>query len=137
MLEKDVPQDDGMAEGLESVCYAVDEKGDYVLVPSVGWDAKQVANDQAWDLINEEIENVRQQVLLGKKSILAYHMVKKLMDISLLAEYVGFSRLKVWLHTKPGFFARTSANVRQRYAQVLEISVEELTDLAQLESNTK
>lgn len=135
MLEKDVPQDDGMAEGLKSVCYAVDENGDYVLAPSLGWEAKQIVNDQAWELINEQVEGVRQEVLAGKKSVLAYQMVKRQMDIGLLAEYAGFSRLRVWLHTKPGFFARTSEKVRMHYAQVLEISVEELAETFLQENN--
>ena len=72
MLEKDVPQDIGMAEGLKEVCYAVDEQGRYVLVPSAGWEPKNITNSQAWEVIQAELEEVRQQVAAGHLSPIAY-----------------------------------------------------------------
>jgi len=137
MLEKDVPQDEGMSEGLKAVCYAVNNEGNYVLVPSAGWEAKQITNDQAWDVINEQIEAMRQEVLAGKKSMLAFHMTKNLMDSGLLAQYAGFSRFRVWLHLRPAFFARLPQEKLLRYAKIFEISVEELTDMSQLDGNGK
>lgn len=130
MQQKDVPQDRGMAEGLQEVCYAVDENGQYVLVPSTGWEPKTVANDQAWEVINNEVEDVLFQVQKGRISILAYHMTKNLMDISLLAQYTGFSRWRVWWHMRPWVFKRLKTPVLICYSQVFDISLDTLISLS-------
>jgi hypothetical protein len=134
MLEKDVPQDKGMAEGLKTVCYAVDEKGDYVMASSLGWEASQIANDQAWELIHAELEIVRKQIRDRKKSMLAYHMTKHLMDLALLAQYAGFSRLRVRWHMRPTVFAKLPSAILQNYARIFGISIEALTDRSPLDS---
>ena len=130
MRHKDVPQDRGMTEGLHEVCYAVDENGHYVLVPSTGWEPKTIANDQAWELIHEQVEDIYFQVQKGRISILAYHMTKNLMDISLLAQYAGFSRWRVWWHMRPWIFKRLREPVLIHYARVFGISLNELTSLS-------
>jgi hypothetical protein len=65
-------------------------------------------------------------VLAGKKSPLAYHMEKQLFDTGLLASYAGFSRMTVRKHLQPGVFARLDDRTLGRYAEVLNISIEEL-----------
>ena len=84
MLKEEVPQDQGIADGLKEVTYAVDDKGDYVMVPSAGWEPKNISNYQAWEVIAEQIETARCQVLNDEVSPLAYHMARNQMDISLL-----------------------------------------------------
>ncbi|MCJ7818915.1 MAG: hypothetical protein MUP25_03735, partial [Syntrophales bacterium] len=118
MRHKDVPQDRRMTEGSQEVCYAVDENGQYVLVPSTGWEPKTIANDQAWELIHEQVADILFQVQQGQVSLLAYHMTKNLMDISLLAQYAGFSRWRVWWHMRPWVFKRLKAPVLMHYARV-------------------
>ena len=127
MKKKEVPQDEGLMEGrFEDVCYALDENGNYVAVLSKGWKPKTDAMLQAWEVVHEKVEQVRQDVLAGKVSPIAYYMEKNIMDVSLLADYAGLSRWKVKKHLKPGRFARLKEDILQRYADIFEISVAEL-----------
>ncbi len=43
-----------------------------------------------------------------------------------MAKYAGLSRIKVWLHLKPGAFRRLPTTTLGRYADVFDISVEAL-----------
>ena len=64
MKKEEVPQDDAnMLEGkFRVVKYALNEKGEYEKVPSVGWEPENTALEQAWDVINERVETARQAV---------------------------------------------------------------------------
>ncbi len=126
MKIEDVPQDFGIAGDQTEVCYAVDEEGNYVLSPSLGWEPKNIANDQAWQLIQEQVHQALNGVKSGKASPLAYHMAKHQMDMALLAKYAGLSRFKVWYHLKPAGFKRLTPNMRRRYAAVFGITSEAL-----------
>ncbi len=126
MRQEDVPQDRGMADGLNEICYAVDGKGRYVLAPSQGWDPKNIANSQAWDELEEELALVAHEVRQGKKSPLAFYMAKNLMDVKLLATYMGIARWRVKRHLKPRFFARLKPAMLARYADLLKMTVAEL-----------
>ncbi len=128
MKKNEVPQDDAnMLEGkFREPCYVIDENGKYVTELSVGWDAKNVVMQQAWDNINEKVEQTKQKVLEGKLSPLAYHMEKNQMNIKLLSKYVGISSLKVKKHMKPRHFNKLDHNTLKHYAEALRIGVEEL-----------
>ncbi len=126
---KEVPQDDAgfLKEGkVRDVCYATDENGIYTQVLSVGWNPKNEAIKQAWEQINAKAEKVRQKVLNGKLSPLAYHMEKGLMNITLLSQYTGFSRWAVRRHLKPHRFKKLSSADHKKYAEALNISIETL-----------
>lgn len=122
----EVPQDIGIAGNQKEVCYAVDADGRYTLAPSLGWDPKNVANAQAWELIEDELKAVLARVRAGRASPLAYHMTRHLMDVGLLARYSGFFRLRVYFHLMPAGFARLSAAQKKRYADVFGMSVADL-----------
>lgn len=111
---------------ITEVCYAVDEKGRYTMADSAGWDPKNVVNDQAWELINVEVEAALANIEMGKSSPLAYHMVRNQMNMGMLASYVGFSRLRVWWHLKPAGFKRMTSQVRKRYADTLNMTPDAL-----------
>ncbi len=115
-----------MNESMREVTYAVGADGRYEMVPSLGWEPKNVANEQAWELIEKEIEGAARDVRSGKSSPLAYHMVKNMMNERLLANYVGYSAWKVKQHLKPRVFDRLGPDILERYGDVLEISIEEL-----------
>ena len=132
MKKEDVPQDVGISEGMKEVTYAVDENGGYELIASAGWEPKNIANYQAWDIIAEQIEETRKKIRAGKLSLLAYHMVKNQMDTGLLAKYVGMFRWRVKLHLKPMIFKNLKRPVLQKYADLFGITVEQLTDPATL-----
>jgi len=131
MKKNEVPQDDAnMFEGkLREPCYVVDENGKYVTEQSVGWDAKNAVMQQAWDSINEKVEKIKQKVLDGKLSPLAYHMEKNQMDVKLLSKYVGLSRCKVKKHLKPKHFNKLDENTLKKYGDALLLSVDELKKL--------
>jgi hypothetical protein len=134
MKKKEVPQDEGLNEGLfEDVCYALDDNGNYVAVGSTGWQPKTDALLQAWDVINEKIEQVRQQVLSGELSPIAYYMEKNLMDLKLLADYAGLPKRKVRKHLKPDRFKILDDQILLKYADTFGISIETLRNFTENE----
>lgn len=139
MKKKEVPQDnEGLHEDkFRDLCYATDEDGKYVAVLSTGWTPKNAAMKQAWEEINAKVEKTRNLVLQGEKSILAYHMEKNIMEVKLLSQYTGIPRRKIRKHMKPEVFSKLNTEILQRYAEALNISVEELTDIKQLEGKNK
>ena len=128
MRKKDVPQDDeGLMEGkLKDLCYALDENGKYVQVYSTGWGPKNAAMKQAWEQIQERVENVKREMLNGKKSPVAYYMEKNIMDISILSQYLEIPKRKVRRHMKPKAFKKLDEKTLEKYARTFEISVEKL-----------
>ena len=136
MKKQEVPQDQGLTEGLNiDLCYALDENGNYVAVHSTGWQPKTDAMLQAWDVIHEKIEQVRQQVLSGELSPIAYFMEKNLMDVKLLADYMDLPKRKVRKHMKPERFLKLDDQILQRYAETFGITVEELRNFTENEKN--
>jgi hypothetical protein len=111
---------------LKEVCYAVDEDGSFVLAESAGWEPKNIANDQAWDLIKEQVADTVKKIKSGKLSPLAYHMVRNQMGLGLLAKYVGMNRLRVWRHLKPAGFKRLKPAQLKGYAEIFNIDVADL-----------
>jgi len=119
MNVNEVPQDD---EGIlkagktREVCYATDANGNYTQVLSLGWKPKYDAMRQAWEQVNEKTEEIRIQVLQGKLSSIAYYLEKNLMT----------ARWRVKRHLKPAVFKKLKLEVLQKYAEVFNLSVEEL-----------
>lgn len=124
--KNDVPQHSGLLSGNREVNYAVDAEGRYVLESSVGWEAKNIALLQAWEAIADELTVVLAEIKDGKKSALAYHMVKNQMDPALLSQYAGVARWRVKRHLKPAVFAGLRAADVAPYAELFGISIDEL-----------
>jgi hypothetical protein len=125
MEKKEVPQDKGLTEGLfDDICYALDENGKYTVVPTTGWQPKTDAMLQAWDVVNEKVAQVRQQVLAGELSPIAYYMEKNIMDVKLLADYMGLPKRKVRKHLKAGCFNKIDNKVLERYAKTFGITLD-------------
>jgi hypothetical protein len=129
MKIQDVPQDDAgflKAGKVTDVCYATDDNGNYTQVKSVGWDPKNEAIRRAWEQVNAKAEKVRQKVLQGKLSPLAFHMESKMMNVGLLSQYSGFSRFRVRRHLKPSGFKKLNEAEIGVYSEALNISVNDL-----------
>ena len=127
MKVKEVPQQPGMiTDGRREICYAVDEDGAYVLTGSAGWEPKNVANDQAWQVIREQVQDTVRKIRAGKMSPLAFYMVSNQMTPALLAKYVGCSRWRVSRHLKPSVFRKLKPDMLKRYAAVFDVPVEQL-----------
>jgi len=133
MKKENLPQDkSSLANFTREVCYVKNENGNYEQGLSTGWDVKAEALDEAWDDINERIEETRVQVLEGKKSPIAYFMELNVMDLPTLSGYSGFWPFRVKWHMKPSIFKRLSNNQLERYAQTFKIS---LNDLKNFDAN--
>jgi len=131
MKKSDVPQDKGglEKENLKELCYAVDEKGDYTTIKSMGWDPKTIALDNALQEINERIANAKTRVLNGETSPIEYYMECHKMDIGILASYVGKFQWQVKNHFKLKKFNKLSEKTLQKYADVFEISIAQLKNI--------
>jgi hypothetical protein len=134
MNKEQVPQDEeNLNEGkLAKLYYATDDKGHYVKVNSIGWEPETVAMQQAWDVVNNEVEDARQRVINGTASPVLYYLKKNIMTPGLVASYVGTLSLIVNLHCRPFFFKRLSKKTLEKYAYTFRISVAELTDIERL-----
>lgn len=127
MRVEEVPQDNGMIGDYgHEICYAVDGNGRYTLAPSLGWEAKNIVNDQAWATIEAETARVHGLVKSGELSPIAYYQARHQMDICLLASYVGMAGWRVKRHRRPQVFARLPERILRRYAAVFRVSVAEL-----------
>lgn len=128
MKKEEIPQDRSNLESakFKELCYAVDEEGNYVTAQSTGWDPKTIALDNAIQEINERVEDARQRVLDNKTSPIEYYMELHKMDLSILSSYVGIWKWRVKRHFKPSVFKRLKTKTLIKYAEIFEISVNEL-----------
>jgi len=125
----EVPQD-GLdykeRDKIRKLLYATDKDGHYTGIPSVGWEAENIATQGAWDEVTETLRETEAAVKAGKLSPIAYFMQKSLMDETLLAKYVGKWKWTVKRHMKPSIFSKLSDNVLTQYAAVFNITIDEL-----------
>jgi len=125
----EVPQDElhyKDRDKIKKLVYAVDKNGQYTGVGSKGWEAENIATKQAWDVIEEELKETEAKVKNGELSPIAYFMLKKLMDVNILARYVGKWQWQVKRHLKPKGFKNLSDKMIAKYAAVFNISTTEL-----------
>ncbi len=126
MKIKDVPQDNGIFGQWHGVYYVTDENGEYTSSMTSGWEPTNVANETAWEYINEGLSAVLEKVRRGELSPLAYHMHRNMMDTKVLAQYVGLSKWRVKRHLSARGFKKLSDETLNRYASALNITVEQL-----------
>jgi hypothetical protein len=130
MKKEDVPQDLGsLGKITKEVCYATDPSGKYTTELSRGWDIKIAALDTAWQDIRDRVAAAREKVLNKQASPLLFFMERGLMDTGILAAYTGFWKWQIKEHMKPGPFNRLPDKKLQRYAEVFNISVEDLKSM--------
>jgi len=134
MKVDEVPQDGAfLVEGrMSDMYYVVDDKGHYTKVTSKGWAPKNDAIRLAWNMIYENAEEIRQQVLSGILSPIALYMELNVMDVSILAGYTGLPRRKVKKHLKMKGFRKLSPELIQKYADVLNLAADELQDIERI-----
>ena len=127
MKVNEVPQDTTTYyEGEKRACYALNDEGKYVIVPSSGWSAEEVVNGLAVAELAARLEKTRQEVLKGLKSPLAYHMERRQMTPAILARTAGICRFRVRRHFHPEVFNRLKSTVLERYARALALTEQEL-----------
>lgn len=127
MKKEDLPQDPSALVGVtREVCYVKDKDGKYTSDLSTGWDVKKQALDNAWEDINDRVQEAAAKVKSGEISPIYYFMEKKLMDISLLSGYTGFWKFTIKRHFKPSVFKSLSDSKLEVYAKAFDISLDEL-----------
>jgi hypothetical protein len=126
----EVPQDKGyLIEGkISDLNYVVDKDGHYTSRQSKGWLPKIEAMRMAWEQAFEQTEETRKQVLAGKLSPIAFYMELNIMDVAILAGYIGISKWKVRKHLKMKHFNKLKPEVLSKYAEILNITAAELVN---------
>ncbi|QLH47919.1 MAG: hypothetical protein HWD58_21365 [Bacteroidota bacterium] len=133
MQLKDVPQDkkdfkDGH-QAPKKLMYVTRSDGSYTQTTSAGWEAENLALEQAWEAIEEQSIATKEQVIQGLVSPIAYYMIQSRMDLLILASYVGKWQWQVKRHMKPSVFRNLPEKLLQRYADAFNISLSELRKL--------
>lgn len=131
MKKEEIPQDRSNLETakFKELCYAVDDDGKYMTAQSTGWDPKTIALDNALQEINERVEIARQKVIANQTSPIEYYMELHKMDLSILSSYVGIWKWRVKRHFKPSVFKNLKNSTLEKYAEVFEISVNDLQQI--------
>jgi hypothetical protein len=130
MKKDEVPQDKRIIKGednsIKKVIYVTREDGSYDSATSIGWEAENLVLSQAWDEVDAKIADTLQRVEAGELSPIAYFMEKNLMDINILAGYVGKWKWTVKRHLKASNFKNLSDSDLALYATVFNITPETL-----------
>lgn len=126
MKDNEVPQD---KSSFSDLCYAVDKDGNYITKKSSGWEPKRVVLDNSLDLIDERVEEIKKKVVNKELSPIVYYMELNRMDLSVLAAYYGKWKWRVKRHFKLSNFEKLSSKALKKYADIFNISVDELKDI--------
>jgi hypothetical protein len=127
MRERDVPQEgNATLAGHRKAVYAVADDGRVRLVTSRGWEVEEIVTRQAVQDLERLAHEARERALAGLTSPLEVHMYRARMDLALLSQTTGLWRWRIRRHFRPDVFARLSLALRQRYADVLGLSLEAL-----------
>lgn len=127
MKKTDIPQDPSPLDKFtKEVCYAVNENGEYVTALSRGWQVKADALGITWQEVEEKVKEAREKINCGEASPLLFFMEVNMMDVSIVAAYTGFWQFTVKRHLKPGVFKTLSDKKLQQYAEVFNITLQEL-----------
>ncbi|MBW3522051.1 hypothetical protein [Chryseobacterium sp. NKUCC03_KSP] len=128
MKKQDLPQEESnlQSANMTEVLYVTDENDNYTTANSIGWDAKKAALEESMELINERIEEAKQNVANNLVSPIVYFMELNKMDVQVLAAYVNMWQWTVKRHAKPKIFKKLSDPTLKKYADAFGISVEEL-----------
>ena len=130
MNKNDIPQDPSALDKFtKEVCYAVDESGNYVIGLSRGWQVKADALGITWEEAQERTANAREKVKNGEASPILFYMELHLMDLPIVAAYTGYWQWTVKRHLKPEIFKKLSDRKLGKYAEIFDVSVDELKSM--------
>ena len=127
MKKADTPQDKSALTSMtREVCYVKNKDGKYETELSTGWDVKTEALDNAWDDINDQIEEAKKAVKNDEKSPIHYYYILQLMDFKVLSGYTGIWPFFIKKHMTPKGFSKLNAKKLAKYASAFDITVDEL-----------
>ena len=123
---KDIPQDDSESyHGHLKVIYGTRD-GRYEAGTSSGWQDEAYATEMAVAELDEQTRAAREAVARGEYSPLYYHMFRFRHDESGLAMAAGVWKWQLRRHLRPEIFAKLPDKTLQKYANALQISIDEL-----------
>ena len=127
MKKEEIPQDLGaLGKITGEIVYAVDESGKYSTVLSNGWEVKTAALDVAWKDVEQRINAAKEKVDRREASPILFFMELRVMDIAIVAAYTGFWKWQVKRHLKYPVFEKLSEARLRKYAELFEVSLDEL-----------
>lgn len=127
MKKNEIPQDPSALDKFtKEVCYAVDDTGEYTTGLSRGWQVKADALGITLQEVEVRTANARQKVKSGEASPILFFMELNMMDVPIVSAYTGFWQWTVNRHLKPSVFKDLSEKKLARYAEIFDITVEEL-----------
>lgn len=129
MKINEVPQDKEDFKGksdLHKLVYATNDDGSYTSVNSQGWEVENFATTQAWEAILEDLKETEQKVKAGALSPIPYFMQKTLMELPVLARYMGKWQWQIKRHFKPAVFQKLDDDTLNKYCRIFNISLDEL-----------
>ena len=94
------------------------------------WEKKFDAFEIVMTKHSQELETIRQQVLAGQLSPLDYHMQINLFDVKLLSSYTGIPKRLIKKHLKPENFNQLDEETLKKYAEVFEITIQDLKEIS-------
>ncbi|MEN6508389.1 MAG: hypothetical protein ABFD63_06390 [Smithella sp.] len=118
-------EDEIFNDGLPKAYYKHDDQGRYVLETDAPWAEKVscaliIAGNRA------NLEEIRNEVIAGRKSPLCYYMEMRQLEPGMLAKAAGIATFRVKRHLRPEIFAKLKPSVLDRYSKALRIPLEEL-----------
>ena len=104
------------------------------------WEEKLEAGVFVYSDITQRLEEIRQQIREGKVSPLAYHIHRRFSGstsifsgqsakIDLLSSYTGIAKRHIKKHLEPEYFNQLDEKTLEKYAEIFEISAEELKSI--------
>ena len=81
---------------------------------------------QSWDAAEQRLDEVKQLVILGKLSPVAYYMEKILMEVPMLAAYMDISKWRVKRHMRSSVFKKLKPEILEKYAAIFGIPTYQL-----------
>jgi hypothetical protein len=115
-----------ITDGLHTLNYIPGDSGRITTGQADSWQPVNDVNQQAWQEIDRHIDKASRKIASGRASCLYHYMAANQMDPRLLASYTRLPLWRVYLHLLPFFFKRLSRDDLRAYAQLFEVSEDDL-----------
>jgi len=122
----DIPQDQSESYGGHKKIIYGTHGGHYQAATSSGWADEAYATEMAVAELDEQTRAAREAVARGEYSPLYYHMFRFRHDETGLAMAAGVWKWQLRRHLRPEIFAKLPYKTLQKYADALQISIDEL-----------
>jgi hypothetical protein len=128
MMSDNLPGDQDKTEKnvYKSVVYTVDEQGRYARTTRFSCEPEDMALELTWEHINENIQQIKNRVIAGELSPLAYYMEKCQFTLRRLSNDTGLAKRKIKKHLSPKAFSTLDRETLLIYADIFKITVEQL-----------